>query len=159
MPQIKDEFDEAFKDPDSEGNIYSFWYNPVQRLYMIYLKLQFENKWRHIADIDEGRGIMKMSRNRAKHYFYSHKGYGFNWHLVNWNKLFPIKSIFLIEQDGGDTDAYLIPIEKIKETGRKLKHVRAGQELQWFVPFVEIIKYRLKRKPISEALSPKYEKS
>jgi hypothetical protein len=146
MPQIQDAFNEVFKESDSEGNIYSFMYNPVHHLYMINLKLQFENRWRHIADIDESRGIMKMKRNRARHYFDSHKGYGFNWHLINWNRLFPIRSILLIEQDGDQVDGYSIPIEKIKETGRKLKHVRAGQELQWFVPFVEIIKYRLKRK-------------
>lgn len=153
MPQIQDEFNEIFKESDSEGNIYLFMYNPVQRLYMIYLKLQFDNKWRHIADVDQDRRIMKMRRNRARHYFDSHKGYGFNHHLINSNSLFPIKSIFLIEQDGGEVDAYMIPIEKIIETGRKLKHVRAGQELQWFVPFIEIIKYRLKRKPIvSQAL-------
>lgn len=153
MPQIQDAFNEVLKESDSEGNIYSFMYNPVHRLYMISLKLQFENRWRHIADVDQDRGIMKMKRNKARHYFDSHKGYGFNYHLVNWNRLFPIKNIFLIEQDGDEVDGYLIPIEKIKETGRKLKHVRAGQELQWFVPFVEIFKYRLKRKPlVSQAL-------
>lgn len=153
MPVIQDDFGEIFKESDSEGNIYSFMYNPVHRLYMIYLKLKNEDKWRHIADIDEDRRVMKMKRNRKLHYFDSHKGYGFNWHLINWRRLFPINNILLIEQDGGETDGYLIPIEKIKELGRKLKHVRSGQELQWFVPFVEIIKYRLRKKSIiSQAL-------
>lgn len=159
MPQIQDKFHGVLARSDSDGNIYECRLHPSGNLSKIYLKLKGEPGWRMIGEVDIPRHTLRFSRVKSKHWFWSDQGYGFNWVLINEQLPYHINNILLIEDDFGKMDYYLIPVEKIRELGHKLKHINAGQELQWFMKLKDMLQFRLKdQKIISEALSPKYEK-
>lgn len=158
MPQIQDIFHQVLKRSDGDGNIYEMTLHPAG-LSKVYLRLKGENKDRMIGEIDVQRRTIRVKRVKARHWFRSDLGYGFNWVLINEELPVQIDNILLIEDDYGEMDYFLIPLKKIRELGHKLKHISAGIELQWFMKMSDMLQFRLKdKKIISEVLSPKYEK-
>lgn len=155
MPQIQNKFHDVLRRSDSDNNIYECRLHP-EGLSKIYLKLNGEERWRMIGEVDIKHKTLRFKRNKQKHWFRSDLGYGFNWVLINEQLPYDVNNILLMEEDAGVMDYYLIPLEKVRELGHKLKHISAGQELQWFMKLRDMLQFRLKdQKIISEALSHK----
>ena len=107
----------------------------------IFLKLKSENRRRNVGNLYLHDKSFHMRRNSQKHYHYATKGYGFNWNIINDDDL-QIKTIHLTI-DG--IEKYVFPKSLIKDWGRFLNFKQQGFELQKFVPFDFIKKYRVKK--------------
>jgi acetone carboxylase gamma subunit len=81
---------------------------------MIYLQEQSstsEKKWRKIGKVTGSDGrTLNVIRDRQKHLWKIHNGYGFNKFLLdkNW-----FDHIVLIETNGEETNNYIIPVSDI----------------------------------------------
>lgn len=144
MPAVQDKLHEVYKMKDMDDNVLTLQWHP-QGIYTVDIYLVKLKKTKKIAEVDIDHACMSMTRNKQIHFMRKLVGYGFNWTLINKSMPFYVKNILLIEHDAGETDYYLIPIEKVKELGDKLHFANsAGMELQWFMKMTDIVKYRIK---------------
>ena len=107
----------------------------------IFLKLKSENRRRNVGNLYLHDNSFHMRRNSQKHYHYATKGYGFNWNIINDDAL-EIKTIHLTIDE---TEKYVFPKSLIKDWGRFLNFKQQGFELQKFLPFDFIKKYRVNK--------------
>ena len=116
---------------DSEGEIY-------MEQSIIYIKLK-NRKWRNkIAEVikTESGKILRMTRSRSKHTFNNSNSYGFNNYICQKTSC---ENIHLSDEYGH----YLVPVERIRSSGRYLQFKESGLETQIFLPISIIEHYRI----------------
>jgi len=128
--------------PDNFGNVLyvRLFESPEKdfRYAVLNLKLNSESRVRSIGYVDLVEGVFYCTRDSNKHYHYKSKGYGFNWFLLN-RKEFNIKTICL---DVDHENTYKFSINLLSNHGRCLNFSKQGYELQKFLKFELIKKYK-----------------
>jgi hypothetical protein len=108
------------------------------RYAVLNLKLKSENRQRHLGYVDMVNGIFYCMRDTSKHYHYKTKSFGFNWSLLN-DKVFGIKTICLdVDHDA----TYTFPLSVLNDYGTFLNFAKQGYELQRFLKFEFIKRYK-----------------
>lgn len=141
MPQIRREFKTINRRSDVIGNMLIIQQEPVYGNYKIFISLVSEgSRERLIGEVDTQNKVLMVKRDKAKHYMRANNSYGFNRVVIEEVSVF--NRVLLMEIDGDAIDYYLIPDVDILRKGHKLNFVNQGFELQWFLPMVEIVKYK-----------------
>jgi hypothetical protein len=102
------------------------------------LKLNSEDRQRWIGYVDMVNGIFYCMRYTAKHYHYKTKSFGFNSLLLK-DKMFDIKTICL---DVDNEATYTFPISVLNDYGTYLNFAKQGFELQRFLKWELIKRYK-----------------